>query len=203
MPSLQPSRHRDSCDSERRPPEVTVAGHEVRLARLPSLTLNYAERLLYSTGKQRRKSLKRRMLRLESSQIDDNLPHYVPGIFCRISSSAIEDFLMWRRFENGETICKRGSEGGVILRDEEIEALARITLERDCSHGVPFAVTCGVYGWFFHTRLLGSETEAEFANMCEGLAAIVNIVPQANDPDADSKMGAVSEAIHRFVDRFP
>ena len=110
---------------------------------------------------------------------------------------------MWRRFENGVTIGQYGSEGGVILRDDEYESSARITLERDCSHGVPFSVTCGIYGWFFHTRRLGSETEAEFAMMCDELAEIVNIVPQANDPDADSKMGAVSEAIHRFVDRFP
>lgn len=84
---------------------------------------------------------------------------------------------MWRPFEDGATVGRRGSEDGIIHRDEEHDAGARITLERGCSHGVPFAVTCGIYGWFFHTRLLGSEAEAEFPAMRDGLAAILDIIP--------------------------
>jgi hypothetical protein len=110
--------------------------------------------------------------------------------------------VVWRSFENGATVGQRGSEGGVILRDDEHELGARITLERDCSHGVPFAVTCGVYGWFFHTRLMGSEGEAEFPAMRDGLAAILDIIPRVGDTAA-ARIGAVSEAITDFVARFP
>jgi hypothetical protein len=110
---------------------------------------------------------------------------------------------MWRPFGDGATIGHRGSEDGVILCDEEHNAGARITLERDCSHGVPFAITCGIYGWFFHTRRLGTKPEAEFATMQVELAAILEMIPRTDDPAADSKMAAVSEAISDFVSRFP
>ena len=79
---------------------------------------------------------------------------------------------------------------------------ARITLERDCS-SAPWAVTCGIYGWFVHTRFLGTEVEAEFPAMLDGLAAILDIIPRVDDPCADAKMGAVSEAIQEFVSHFP
>jgi hypothetical protein len=111
--------------------------------------------------------------------------------------------VVWRPFENGATVGQRGSEDGVIVRDDEHELGARITLERDCSHRVPFAVTCGIYGWFFHTRFLGSEAEAEFPAMRDGLAAILDIIPRVDDSGGDAKMSAVSEAISQFVARFP
>jgi hypothetical protein len=110
---------------------------------------------------------------------------------------------VWRLFDNGATIGQLGSEGGVILRDEAHDSQARITLERDCSHGIPFAVTCGIYGWFFHTRLLSSEQEAEWQAMLDGLVAILDIIPRVDDPQTEAKMGAVSQAISGFVARFP
>ena len=110
---------------------------------------------------------------------------------------------MWRQFDNGRTIGQTGSEDGVILYDEEHATGARITLERDCSHGVPFAVTCGIYGWFFHTRLLGSEAEAEWPAMLDGLTAILNTIPSAVESEAEAKMMVVSESIKGFVARFP
>lgn len=109
---------------------------------------------------------------------------------------------MWRPFDNGGTLGRCGSEGGVIVRDEEHHAGSRITLERDCEH-CPWAVTCGICGWFFHTRFLGSEAEAEYPAMQDGLAAILDIVPHADDLGADAKMTAVGEAIREFVARFP
>jgi len=109
---------------------------------------------------------------------------------------------VWQSFDSGATVGQPGSEGGVIVRDEEHEAGARATLERDCG-SVPWTVTCGVYGWFFHTRFLGSEAEAEFPAMLNGLAAILDIIPRVDDPDADAKMGVVSQAISEFVARFP
>ena len=37
----------------------------------------------------------------------------------------------WHQFEDGATLGQKGSESGVILRDEEHPQEARITLERD------------------------------------------------------------------------
>lgn len=109
---------------------------------------------------------------------------------------------MWRPFDNGATLGKPGSEGGVTVRDEEHEAGARATLERECE-SAPWTVTCGVYGWFFHTRFLGSEAEAEFSAMLNGLVAILDRIPSVDDPQADAKRDAVCEAITEFVARFP
>jgi hypothetical protein len=109
----------------------------------------------------------------------------------------------WRRFDDGATVGQPGSESGVILRDEEHDLGARITLERDCSNGVPFAVTCGIYGWFFHTRFLGSEAEAEFGAMLEDLDAVLEAIPLVDDPDVDAGMRRAMKAIDGFVTRFP
>jgi hypothetical protein len=109
---------------------------------------------------------------------------------------------VWRPLDNGATVGQPGTEGGVIVRDEEHESGARATRERDCG-SAPWTVTCGIYGWFFHTRFLGSEAEAEFPAMLDGLAAILDSIPRVDDPGADAKMGAVSESISRFVGRFP
>jgi len=46
------------------------------------------------------------------------------------------------QFEDGATLGQKGSESGVILRDEEHPQEARITLERD-TRTAPFAITCG------------------------------------------------------------
>lgn len=41
-----------------------------------------------------------------------------------------------------------GSEGGVILKDEEYENKCRVTLEKCKPY---YAITCGVYGTMVHT----------------------------------------------------
>lgn len=57
--------------------------------------------------------------------------------------------MSWISFDGGSEIGKPGTEGGEIIKDEEFDSAARITLE-EFSDG-HFAVTCGVYGTFFHT----------------------------------------------------
>ena len=47
--------------------------------------------------------------------------------------------------QDADLLKEKGSEGGVIVRDETYEALARITLEKETLHA-PFVITCGVYG---------------------------------------------------------
>jgi len=109
----------------------------------------------------------------------------------------------WLPFDDGASLGETGSEGGVILRDEEYRGEARITLER--GGFAPFSITCGVYGWMVHTRFFSTlpEAEREYAAMQPELAAIVEMIPLTSDPDVDAKMDAVSDAIGRFVDRFP
>lgn len=65
----------------------------------------------------------------------------------------------WHPFANGGTLGTKGSEDGVILRDEEHTRGARITLERE-TKSAPFAITCGIYGSMFHTTFVGTEVEA-------------------------------------------
>ncbi len=97
----------------------------------------------------------------------------------------------WLAFDHGATLGKRGSEGGVILTDEEYPSGARITLERDGTIA-PFSITCGIYGTLVHTRFFSRQDEAraEFAAMKVELARL------ADD-------GVDAAALERFVERFP
>jgi hypothetical protein len=112
--------------------------------------------------------------------------------------------MSWGPFEGGVTLGRGGSEDGSILRDEEHEQGARITLER-AGKTAPFAITCGIYGWFFHTRFFGSEGEAatEFVRMQEGLAAVLALIQRANDPKAGVQASQVADAIGSFISQFP
>ena len=112
--------------------------------------------------------------------------------------------MSWVPFNNGATIGQRGSENGVILSDDEHELGARISLERGTDIA-PFAITCGIYGWMFHTRFFGSEAEGstEFDRMKEALAAILTMIPRVDDPEVSVKGRRVEEAIEAFVKQFP
>jgi hypothetical protein len=110
----------------------------------------------------------------------------------------------WHAFDSGKSIGQRGSESGIIIRDEEHGHGARITLERD-GHTAPLVITCGIYGWMVHTRFFGTESEAqsEFEAMRAELSKIIASIPLAADPEADSKSREVSKSISEFVGRFP
>jgi hypothetical protein len=110
----------------------------------------------------------------------------------------------WHTFDDGKSIGQRGSEDGVIIRDEEHGDGARITLERDSNHA-PYAITCGIYGWMSHTRYFGSESKAqsEFQSMRDAIDKIVAAIPLTTDPDADAKCKVVGQLISEFVEVFP
>jgi hypothetical protein len=78
------------------------------------------------------------------------------------------------------------------------------SLERRDSPIAPFAITCDLYGWFFHTRYSSSEEEArnDFEQMKEELELIVNLLSQdaSNNEQVEH---AVLQAISNFVERFP
>ncbi|MBV5330965.1 hypothetical protein JZU69_00755 [bacterium] len=103
----------------------------------------------------------------------------------------------WFEYDDGRSIGSVGAEGGVILRDEEHESGARVTLKRGSSY---ISVSCNVYGWMDHTRFFGSLTEAqrEYLLMKPSLANMVENILAAGK--SDLKMW---EAIADFVRRFP
>jgi hypothetical protein len=95
----------------------------------------------------------------------------------------------WYPFQDGATIGKRGSESGVILRDEEHPDGARITLERDGN--TPFGITCGIYGRLMHTAFASSASEAseKYSAMKAQLSALV-------------RSSGDDSAVQSFIDRF-
>ena len=110
---------------------------------------------------------------------------------------------MWQAFDNSRTVGTPGSEGGAIVRDEEHELGARITLEQGCEVA-PFAITCGLYGWFVHTCYKGGRDEADatYEAMREELGRIADMLGE-EPTDAEQTKHAVFEAIPPFVERFP
>src|SRR4051812_9738354 len=91
-------------------------------------------------------------------------------------------YMDWVPMDNGSTIGRHGSEGGTILLDEEYDDGARITLEDDCAIG-PYSITCGIYGWTFHTRHFCEEQKArdDYDNMKVELERIVVMISMHDD----------------------
>ena len=99
---------------------------------------------------------------------------------------------------------ERGTEGGVIVLDEEHDLGARITYERS-EGGDGGAITCGIYSWMMHTRYFASDGEARaaFEAMKTDLDAILQRIPLKSDPELESKMNASSDEMSAFVDKYP
>ena len=109
----------------------------------------------------------------------------------------------WYDYDEGYSIGTVGTNGGAIARDEEHESGARITLEEESSLA-PFAVTCGIYGWMFHTRYFSDESESdeEFDRMKEDLNRILELIPAEENLD-EAFENKIAEEIVRFVEKFP
>ena len=63
---------------------------------------------------------------------------------------------MWKKlnFEVGE----KGTEGGIVVMDEEYKRACRITLEKCEKY---YAITCGVYGAMVHTVFCNEKDSKE------------------------------------------
>jgi hypothetical protein len=109
---------------------------------------------------------------------------------------------MWRQFNKGQSIGERGSESGIIIRDEEHDDGARVTLERG-GHN-PFSITCGIYGWMVHTAFFASEHDAQktFEQMELEIENILHVIPAVDDSEADAKSDEVYKAIVALVSKF-
>lgn len=85
------------------------------------------------------------------------------------------------------------------MLDEEHTDGARITLERD-GDIAPFSITCGVYGWMFHTRFFGEEAEAR--SQYDAMKVALSDLVRLNVPEADGGMTFAGDEFSEFVNRF-
>jgi hypothetical protein len=110
----------------------------------------------------------------------------------------------WHPYKQGATTGQAGSEEGIIVLDEEHDDGARITLERD-ARTVPFAITCGIYGWMVHTRFFADESEGrhEYGLMKSALEDLLQAIPLESDPEVEAKMAEAGRECGLFVQRFP
>jgi hypothetical protein len=106
----------------------------------------------------------------------------------------------WYPFDNGATLGQKGSESGVIVRDEEHPSEARITLERDAP-AAPFAITCGIYGCMLHTRFFSLESEAslQYDEMKAALSALLAAEKEGGPEGSNSFLDGVA----KFVEAYP
>ncbi len=86
--------------------------------------------------------------------------------------------------KKGKSIRRRGSEGGLIIRDEESTLGARVTLEGK-GNIAPFSITLGIYGLMFHTEFF---SDLEHAVKCFNLYKLkINEVLQHYSTDQASR----------------
>ena len=106
----------------------------------------------------------------------------------------------WYPFDNGATLGQSGSEGGVVVRDEEHSLEARITLERE-TRSAPFAITCGIYGCMLHTRFFSLEDEArlQYDSMKAALSALLATEKEGGPEGCRSFLDGVAA----FVESYP
>ena len=101
----------------------------------------------------------------------------------------------WAAFDDGRSIGKVSAEGGVILRDDEHEQGARITLKRGASH---ISISCNIYGKMDHTRFFKtiSEAEREYNPMKKELGKIVDNIKETRNQI--QMWMEISEFVRRF-----
>jgi hypothetical protein len=109
----------------------------------------------------------------------------------------------WQPHEHGASVGSKGSERGIIILDEWHPADARITLERD-GETAPFAITCGLAGWFVHTVFFSTEADAKsaFESMKAAIDHIIKLATGDTAFTLEQRTFAVMDAIRDFVAHF-
>ena len=103
----------------------------------------------------------------------------------------------WNPYNRGRSIGVKGSEGSVIVRDEEHPLGARMTIKR----GKDFvSVSCNISGKIDHTRFFKEmrAAESEYASMQKEMEKVLKAISSAKNADIK-----VWETISGFVARFP
>lgn len=103
----------------------------------------------------------------------------------------------WQPYNLGRSIGVKGSEGGVIIRDEEHPLGARMTIKQGRDY---VSVSCNISGKIDHTRFFRemSAAEQEYSNMQREMTRVIGAISSAKAADIK-----VWEAISEFVTRFP
>lgn len=102
----------------------------------------------------------------------------------------------WLAYDGGKSVGKVSVDGAVILRDDEHELGARITLKRSNSF---VSVACHIYGRTDHTRFFNGVSDAarEYAVMKTALDHVMNIIESTGGKDIKA-WEAISEFVRRF-----
>lgn len=108
--------------------------------------------------------------------------------------------MTWTPCEKRSTAGAIGSESDEILRDEEHEMGARITLEEMTDP--PFAITCGIHGVMMHTAFAANEMEATdaYEAMKAEIEALLDLWPAAEAEQ--SEKDRFHEAISAFAAKY-
>ena len=109
----------------------------------------------------------------------------------------------WKAVDDGATIGRTGFANGTILRDEQLEGTARITLEELQEEG-SFTITASLSGWFDHAHTVTARGRArqEFEEMKSELTPLVDSIPFLSDPESEHKIVEVTSLVRRFMERF-
>lgn len=108
----------------------------------------------------------------------------------------------WSPYNSSLTINTSGSEGGIILNDEELDSSARITMEKDTDIA-PFAITMGIYGLAFHTNYYSSMEDAEegydwYKGKVEEIVSLYSVPESERDTRWEEQQNQLLEdLIHR------
>ena len=103
----------------------------------------------------------------------------------------------WEQFDNGNTIGTRGSEGGVVIMDEEHTHGARISLEKETS-SAPYTITLGIYGLLMHTAFY-SDHESAPVGLQNFKSKIQKILDHYDLPE-DDRQQSWREDLNRMMD---
>lgn len=103
----------------------------------------------------------------------------------------------WHPYNRGRSIGVKGSEGSIIVKDEEHPLGARMTIKQGQGY---VSVSCNISGKIDHTRFFKEmrAAELEYANMQKELMLVMNAISSAKAADIK-----VWEKISGFVARFP
>ena len=98
---------------------------------------------------------------------------------------------MWIKLQ--DWIGNKGTEGGIVINDEEYDNSCRIVLEKCKDY---YAVTCGIYGSMVHTAFFGQEDyEEKYGTMKQELEESVDRMDVMSDDER-------SQFYEQFCDRY-
>jgi hypothetical protein len=98
---------------------------------------------------------------------------------------------MGSRWEPGDG---EATEGGTVVRTEEMPFWSLITLERDCHRSIPFAITCGIYNAMMHTV---------YRSTLEDAVAAYDAMKLELERLVDVDTSVFFDELSAFVERFP